>query len=70
MSQRTPAEERAYRSGRAAFTRGKDRSENPGHCASSRAAGTYWAWFNGYDDAKAECCNLCDDPSCDGVHPG
>lgn len=50
----TPAEDRAYRSGRAAFKKGKKRSDNPGHCATPQASDKYWAWFRGFDEAEAE----------------
>lgn len=50
----TPAEARAFRSGGAAQKRGKQRHENPHHCATTRAADKYWAWFAGFDASAAE----------------
>lgn len=49
----TETEEKAYRSGHYAMRRGRNRNSNPHHCATSRASDKYWAWFRGFDDAKA-----------------
>jgi hypothetical protein len=59
------AEAEGHAQGRAGFTEAACRYSRPDFRMSWKSG-----WLRGKEKAKPERCNLCDDPRCDGNHPG